>query len=214
MENAGESLKWPKVLYTKMEFAMSVSPEAPSATKDPIYNRLEAWVKSANSGAPGGLKNLRQGSQTWTFIPTEKSLVKNAIVGIALAMAFSFVIVLLATRNIINTVLAILCVSMVILSITAYYAIRGYQFGTTESIAVVVLIGFSVDYIIHYSAEYMHSKEDTREDKMRQSLRQMGVSILGGFITTLGSGIFLLTAEFTFFYKFGETISLDRKSVV
>jgi len=98
---------------------------------------------------------------------------------------------------------------MVILSITAVFYAKGYQFGTTESISVVVLIGFSVDYIIHYSAEYMHSMEDTRELKMQQSFRQMGVSILGGFITTLGSGIVLLFCEFTFFYKFGETISLS-----
>lgn len=48
---------------------------------------------------------------------------------------------------------------------------KEYQFGTTESIAVVVLIGFSVDYIIHYSAEYMHSKEKTRDLKMQQALR-------------------------------------------
>jgi predicted RND superfamily exporter protein len=38
--------------------------------------------------------------------------------------------------------------------------------GTIESIAVVVLIGFSVDYIIHFSADYMHSLEETRELKM------------------------------------------------
>jgi len=80
--------------------------------------------------------------------------------------------------------------------------------GTIESISVVVLIGFSVDYIIHYSADYMHSLEDTRDLKMRQSLRQMGVSIFGGYITTLGSGIFLLTCTFSFFKKFGQTISL------
>jgi hypothetical protein len=36
----------------------------------------------------------------------------------------------------------------------------------------------------------------------------MGVSIFGGFITTFGSGIFLLTCTFAFFYKFGQTISL------
>jgi predicted RND superfamily exporter protein len=73
----------------------------------------------------------------------------------------------------------------------------------------VVLIGFSVDYIIHYSAEYMHSAEKTRDLKMKQALRQMGVSIFGGFLTTLGSGIFLLTCEIKFFFKFGETISLS-----
>lgn len=88
---------------------------------------------------------------------------------------------------------------MVIISILGVYYAKGYEFGTNESLAVVVLIGFAVDYIIHYSAEYMHSMEDNRQDKMRQSLRQMGVSILAGYLTTLGSGIFLLTCDMIFF---------------
>ena len=36
----------------------------------------------------------------------------------------------------------------------------------------------------------------------------MGVSIFSGYITTLGSGIFLLLCSFQFFFKFGLTISL------
>jgi predicted RND superfamily exporter protein len=90
----------------------------------------------------------------------------------------------------------------------AFFYKKDYAFGTSESISVVVLIGFSVDYILHFSAEYMHSKEDTRDLKMRQSYRQMGVSILSGYLTTLGSGIFLLATDLVFFYKFGETICL------
>merc|ERR1712170_189098 len=112
--------------------------------------------------------------------PHREGLGLKCYLGIALALGFSFIIVLLTTRNIINTTLAIFCVAMVILSVTAFYFMKDYQFGTTESISVVVLIGFSVDYIIHYSAEYMHSKEDNRDKKMKQSLRQMGVSIMGG----------------------------------
>jgi len=36
----------------------------------------------------------------------------------------------------------------------------------------------------------------------------MGVSIFSGYVTTIGSGIFLLNCGFSFFYKFGQTISL------
>merc|ERR1712070_702296 len=112
------------------------------------------------------------------------------------------------TGNIINAIIAIFCVGLVILSILAMIYAMGYQFGTLESIACVVLIGFSVDYIIHFSADYMHSREKTRDLKMKQSLRQMGVSILGGYVTTLGSGIFLLTCDLIFSKKFGEVIAL------
>jgi predicted RND superfamily exporter protein len=44
---------------------------------------------------------------------------------------------------------------------------RGLKLGTAESISLVVLIGFSVDYIVHLSADYMHSAHVKRYDKMR-----------------------------------------------
>jgi hypothetical protein len=36
----------------------------------------------------------------------------------------------------------------------------------------------------------------------------MGVSILAGYITTVGSGFFLLSCDLTFFFKFGEVVCL------
>jgi len=62
--------------------------------------------------------------------------------------------------------------------------------GVSESISVVMLIGFSVDYIIHLSADYVHSPYKSRHDKMKQAYGEMGISILSGAITTFGAGCF------------------------
>jgi len=58
-------------------------------------------------------------------MPSEEMFVSNAIQGIAVAMSFAFVIVLFSTGNIINALIAIFCVAMVILSITAVFYING-----------------------------------------------------------------------------------------
>jgi predicted RND superfamily exporter protein len=63
--------------------------------------------------------------------------------------------------------------------------------GVSESISVVLLIGFSVDYVIHLSADYMHSSYKSRHDKMKQAYGEMGISILSGAITTFGAGCFV-----------------------
>jgi predicted RND superfamily exporter protein len=62
--------------------------------------------------------------------------------------------------------------------------------GVAESISVVILIGFSVDYVIHLSTDYMHSPFKGRHDKMTQAYGNMGISILSGAITTFGAGCF------------------------
>ena len=43
----------------------------------------------------------------------------------------------------------------------------GWELGSVESLAVVANIGLSVDYIVHLAADYMHSRETDRIDKMR-----------------------------------------------
>lgn len=81
--------------------------------------------------------------------------------------------------------------SIIIVTIVAIMVLNSWTLGVSESICVVMLIGFSVDYVIHLSADYMHSSHCNRSDKMRQAYSEMGVSIFSGTITTFGSGAFL-----------------------
>lgn len=84
---------------------------------------------------------------------------------------------------------------------------KGWQLGVSESISVVILIGFSVDYVIHLSADYMHSSFESRHDKMQQAYSEMGVSIMSGSITTFGSGAFLFFGNILTFQKFAVLIT-------
>ena len=84
---------------------------------------------------------------------------------------------------------------------------KGWALGTAESISVVILIGFSVDYVIHLSADYMHSPQKSRHDKMKQAYTEMGASITSGAITTFGSGVFLFGGFLILFQKFALLIT-------
>ena len=64
---------------------------------------------------------------------------------------------------------------------------------------MVILIGFSVDYVVHLSSDYTHSAHFSRHDKMQQSYEEMGISILSGCITTFGSGAFLFGGKMVTF---------------
>ena len=81
------------------------------------------------------------------------------------------------TWNIILSTVSIWCVTIVILSIITFMHWNGQQFGSDESIAVVMLVGFSVDYVLHLSTDYKHSVATHRQGKMKQAYREMGVSI-------------------------------------
>lgn len=75
----------------------------------------------------------------------------------ACAICFSFVILLIATQNIILALLSIISVAVVIVSVVGIMVMKGWELGVSESISVVIMIGLSVDYVVHLAADYKHS---------------------------------------------------------
>lgn len=78
--------------------------------------------------------------------------------------------------------------------------------GIAESITVVILIGFSVDYVVHLANHYVESSYNDRYNRTKEALQEIGISIVSGAITTLGSGIFLFFATVSIFTKFAVLI--------
>lgn len=56
--------------------------------------------------------------------------------------------------------------TLVIISVIAVMVFEGWQLGISESIGVVILIGLSVDYVVHLSTHYIHSKKEKKEEKL------------------------------------------------
>ena len=77
--------------------------------------------------------------------------------GMTISVSLAFVILLLSTMNIIVTLFAILSISIVCSSVAAIMVLNGWEMGASESVAMVVIIGFSVDYVCHLAAHYVHS---------------------------------------------------------
>lgn len=108
--------------------------------------------------APPELKSVKQtAGRGWTWMASEIAFYESAVSGIFLSMFFAFVILCIATRNLTQSVISIFCVITIVVSTVAIMQMKGWALGTSESISVVILIGFSVDYVIHLSADYMHS---------------------------------------------------------
>lgn len=84
-----------------------------------------------------------------------------------------------------------------------------YTFGAIEAVGVTVFIGMSVDYALHIAHGYHSSQHKTRLEKVRATLTHLGVSILGGAITTGGSAIFLLFCKIYFFLQLGTMMLLN-----
>ena len=130
---------------------------------------------------------------------SEHAFYKGALQGMAISVSLAFLIMLIATRNIIVSLYAIVSVIFIVANITAVMVFLGWELGVPESVATVIVIGFSVDYVVHLAAHYVHSPSYSRDTKATDAVTAMGISILSGAITTIGSGVFLFGGTIIFF---------------
>jgi len=84
-----------------------------------------------------------------------------------IAAFLCFGVLLVATRNVFQAFASILCVGVVILSVLSIEFHMGWEIGSAESLSMVMLIGFSVDYVVHLSSDFTHSAYKSRNDKMK-----------------------------------------------
>lgn len=137
---------------------------------------------------------------------TEKAFVSNALSGVGISLAFAFLILLLTTYNILMSLYSVLCIGGIVVSVISVMVLMGWELGIVESITIVILIGMSVDYVVHLANHYIESIYPDRYRKIKISLKEIGISIISGAATTLGSGFFLFFAVLIIFNKFAILI--------
>ena len=175
-------------------------PRAPRSEKLPIYESWEETIAEFSDTAPKGLKKLFQNANIfWAWMNSEKAFYDGAIQGMIVSVTLAFLIILIATQNAIIAVYSIISVIFIVGSVTSVMVLMGWELGVPESVATVIVIGFSVDYVVHLAAHYVHSPLYEREAKATEAISDMGISIFSGAVTTLGSGIFLFFGTLVFF---------------
>ena len=81
-----------------------------------------------------------------------------------------------------------------------------WHLGIAETVAAVIVIGFSIDYTVHIGHMYQEADDfdiKDREGRTLYALERMGSTVVAGAITTAGSALFMLGCQMTFFYKNG-----------
>lgn len=66
------------------------------------------------------------GGDYFANMPSQRAFLTNAVQGMMIAISFSFLVLLVATRNIFIAVYAIIAIAGIVVSVTAVMAIAGW----------------------------------------------------------------------------------------
>lgn len=156
-----------KLVFFEIESESIGDKRSAYAQKHPLYLKWQGYMDKFNEKAPKSLKSgVQTGGVFWCWMKSERAFVTSAITGMTCAIGFAFLILIGSTGNIILSIMSIVSVSIVIVSVVAIMVFFGWELGVSESIAVVIMIGLSVDYVVHLAADYKHSVKPTRYEKI------------------------------------------------
>lgn len=85
------------------------------------------------------------------------------------------------------------------------YRIKHRCAGVIECVGIAIMVGLAVDYIVHMSAAIAHC-EAGGQAAVQEALRNVGMSVISGAVTTIGASMFLLPCEMAVFQQFGAAL--------
>jgi len=143
----------------------------------------------------------------------------SAYEGVSIALACALVVLIFATGNFIMAAICFFCIVSVVACVVGIMVSIGWTLGVIECISLTLVTGFSVDFIVHYGISYVECNESGRYGlgvgraaRTHHAFFEMGVSVLGGALTTLGASLFLFGCQLKFFSQFGNFICITVAS--
>ena len=201
--------------YVRIPFTSTVVRLAPVLSKEPVHALVQEEVKKTKADMPIGLKTLFQeaGYYGWVWMVTQRQLVTSMMTGMAICFPIALGVLLVATGNVLVSLYATVSIGCIVCCVLGFTrSFMNWDLGIAESIAGIIVIGFSVDYVVHLAHMFMEGRDqggfDDRESRVRFAATKMGGTVVGGAVTTAGSGAVMWFCQMTFFTKMAVLITM------
>ena len=120
-----------------------------------------------------------------------------------MGLVLALVILTVATMNWIISLLATLTIGLITCCVVGVIPMAGWKLGVLESLNLTLVVGLSVDYVVHLAQGYVEANECKRLARVQTTLSHVGISVLSGACSTLGASVFMFGAKILFFFQFG-----------
>jgi len=146
--------------------------------------------------------------RSWELYPTLQAFLAGVFRSLIFTPLFCMGAVFAIVRDVAICYAALVSVvGMIILTMGLLYVI-GTPLGPIESLALAVIIGVSIDYLIHLAFAYKNSLMQHRYYKSRAAMLARTNSIVSAALTTLCSVVPLLGAKILPFRQFGTIFTI------
>ncbi|XP_059474250.1 protein dispatched [Neocloeon triangulifer] len=165
-----------------------------------FFREVESWTTSMLKTAPNSMKGGFFTSDL-QFYDLQNKLMTESVTSVIFAATACSIVLYLSTCNLIITLLAAFSVYTILASSLAFLALLGWRLNVLESLAVTMAAGLSVDFVLHYAIKYNGHLD--REQRIKHLIVKNLTPICVASITTIITGLMLLTSEVLAFNQIG-----------
>ena len=150
--------------------------------------------------------SVRLTGEMFVRMATEEAAVSGTVRAIAISTAFAVGSVIIFTGNAVVALLALVCLVTIIASVLAIFTMAGWTLGIVEAVSITILVGLSVDFILHLAEAFTKSHFHARGDRGEDAVARLGAPVSAAGITTFIAVIPMLGCTVQIMYKFGVII--------
>lgn len=203
----GGQLKWVAV-----QIRSTLAKGRPYESGIKVRDLIDGYWNSWKASAPAGASLKYAAEYTFAGYDLSKQLMNGFFSGCAISLPCAFLVLLFSTRNVVLAFYAVITVAFIVTSVLGFCkSAMNWDFGIAECIAGVIVIGYSVDYVVHLAHIYHEGYEYklmNREERCAFAIQNLGTTIFAGAITTMGSGMVMFICYFYFFFKMAVLITM------
>jgi len=206
-----------KIFFLRAQFASNISWTSPLKVMQSDHAGWEDYINGKIATAPAGLRGGYQTSEAWWWMDTVANMQTGAYSAAGITLLLAAVVILAGTGNVVITIYSVGAIFVILAATVATVVAMGWTLGFLEGICFSILIGLSVDFVIHMGHGYVEAVRLGQEQGVvlsrhkcaQQSVATMGFPVLSAGLTTLLSAVILFFCEITFFQKFGTIVLLS-----
>jgi hypothetical protein len=199
-----------KVQFTSLSFKINVDASSGALELQPHHKEWVKFVDEINKDPPAFIGKARMISAVWTKMDTELGIIISTITSYFSSNFICLVCVIIFTGDLIISLYAMLSILLIVTTLMGFlFAVLGYTFGAIEAVGVTIFVGMSVDYALHMAHGYHSAHGSNRFEKVRDALTHLGISIIGGAVTTAGAAVFLFFCHMYLFIQLGTMMFMN-----
>mmetsp|Transcript_22409 Transcript_22409/g.33407 ORF Transcript_22409/g.33407 Transcript_22409/m.33407 type:complete len:822 (-) Transcript_22409:315-2780(-) len=197
--------------FVLIETTSSLKQNSATKNKAKLKDTYTDLAGEMSSMMPTDSNSVFAAGSEFTEVTTEEGIVTGFFQGLAIVFPVAFVVLIIATHNILVSMYAILSIGFIVSCVLGLIKMAGGALGISESVAGVIVIGFSVDYVIHlghmFVVAYHEEKIAPHLGRFTFAAETMAGTVIAGGITTLGAALPLFGCQLTFFPDMGALMA-------